>query len=86
MAAATSVIVVGAGIIGTAIAYEATRAGARVTLIDRGSISELGASRFGFGGVTWSTATTPATIEFSRRGFARYQGMEGVPQGCGWHV
>ncbi len=72
----TSVIVVGAGIVGAAIAYEAARAGAVVTLVDRGPVAELGASRWGFGGVSWASATTPATVAFADRGFARYQTMD----------
>jgi len=72
----TRIIVVGAGIVGAALAYEAVKAGASVTLIDRGAVSELGASRWGFGGVNWASATTPATIEFSHRGFLRYLGLD----------
>jgi glycine/D-amino acid oxidase-like deaminating enzyme len=69
-------IVIGAGIVGSATAYELTRAGVAVTLIDRGPVAELGASRWGFGGVSWASAATPATIAFADRGFARYLGME----------
>ena len=79
------VVVVGAGIIGTAIAYEVAKAGASVTLLDRGPVGELGASRWGFGGVVWASARTPSTIEFSRRGFERYLQMDeelGIP--CGF--
>ena len=72
----TDVIVLGAGIMATAIAFEAARAGARVRLVDRGPVAELGASRFGFGALSWTTGTSPATAEFCRRGYARYLGME----------
>jgi glycine/D-amino acid oxidase-like deaminating enzyme len=78
------VIVVGAGIVGTAIAFEAVKVGARVTLVDRGPIAAQGASRFGFGALSWSAAASPTTAAFSRRGFARYLSMEtelGVPIG-----
>ncbi len=71
------IIVVGAGIVGAAIAYEAARAGAEVTLLDRGPVAEDGASRWGFGALSWATATTPAADAFARRGFERYREMLG---------
>ena len=55
------VIVVGAGIVGTAIAFEAVKVGARVTLVDRGPIAAQGASRFGFGALSWSAAASAPT-------------------------
>jgi glycine/D-amino acid oxidase-like deaminating enzyme len=76
MPVGASAIVVGAGIVGSAIAFELTRAGAAVTLLDRGPVAELGASRWGFGGVSWASATTPATIAFADRGFARYHDLQ----------
>jgi len=72
----SDVIVVGAGIAGAALAYECARAGARVTLLDRGPVADRGASRFGFGAVSWSAATSPATTAFARRGFDRYLGLD----------
>jgi glycine/D-amino acid oxidase-like deaminating enzyme len=81
----TRIVVVGAGIIGTAIAYHAARAGATVTLVDRGPIAEMGASRWGFGGVSWASACSPATIAFSDRGFARYLEMDAeLGEPCGF--
>jgi glycine/D-amino acid oxidase-like deaminating enzyme len=70
------ILVVGAGLVGTAIAFEAAKAGADVTLLDRGPIAERGASRFGFGVVTWATAVSPTTTAYAQRGFARYLGLE----------
>lgn len=67
-----SAIVCGAGIIGSALTYELSRRGVKVTVIDPGGVCERGASRWGFGGTAWASAFTPATIEFARRGFNRY--------------
>lgn len=67
-----SAIVCGAGIIGSALTYELSRRGVDVTVVDPGGVCERGASRWGFGGTAWASASTPATVEFARRGFERY--------------
>ncbi len=73
---ASDIIIIGAGVIGSAIAYELARHGQRVTLIDRGPIG---------GEASWASAgiisapnrldMRPERIEIGRRSLERYPSL-----------
>ncbi|HYY20634.1 MAG TPA: FAD-dependent oxidoreductase [Thermoleophilaceae bacterium] len=75
MTRARDVIVVGAGIVGTATAYELTRRGAAVTLLDRAGISE-GTTGLGEGDVLCSDKDSGPELELAVAGMAVYDELE----------
>ena len=75
MTRARDVIVVGAGIVGTATAYDLTRRGAAVTLLDRAGISE-GTTGLGEGDVLCSDKDSGPELELAVAGRAVYDELE----------
>jgi glycine/D-amino acid oxidase-like deaminating enzyme len=70
------VLIVGAGIVGAALAYEIARRGRRVLVLDRADGAALGATRWSMGGTHWlAAATDPYLREICREGLVRHQMM-----------
>jgi glycine/D-amino acid oxidase-like deaminating enzyme len=70
------VLIVGAGVVGAALAYEVARRGRRVLVIDRADGAALGATRWSMGGTHWlAAATDPDLRAFCIEGLARHQIM-----------
>jgi glycine/D-amino acid oxidase-like deaminating enzyme len=72
---APDVVVVGAGIVGTATAWELARRGAAVTLVDAGEVSG-GTTGLGEGNVLCSDKDAGPELELARLGLARYDAIE----------
>lgn len=74
---ATDVLIVGAGVVGAALAYEVARGGRRVLVVDRAADGAAqGATRWSMGGTHWLTAAMdPHLRDLCREGLERHQGM-----------
>ena len=55
------VIIVGAGITGSALSYELANLGVQVLLIDRDPITSPNATRYSYGGISYWAGTTDTT-------------------------
>jgi glycine/D-amino acid oxidase-like deaminating enzyme len=67
-------VIVGAGVVGAALAYEAARTGLRVTVLERARRPAQGGTRWSMGGASWLTwAGEPRLRELSREGLDRYR-------------
>ncbi|HWI73916.1 MAG TPA: FAD-binding oxidoreductase [Baekduia sp.] len=73
----TDVVVVGAGIVGTATAWELARCGVAVTLLDRGAISG-GTTGLGEGNVLCSDKDTGPELDLTVLGRALYDELEAL--------
>jgi glycine/D-amino acid oxidase-like deaminating enzyme len=69
------VVVVGAGIVGTATAWELARRGAAVALVDAGEVSG-GTTGLGEGNVLCSDKDAGPELELAKLGLARYDAIE----------
>lgn len=71
---APDVLIVGAGVVGAALAYELARQGRRVVVVERAAAAGLGATRWSLGGTHWLTAQTdPRLRDLCREGLERHQ-------------
>ena len=72
------VAIVGAGVVGAALAYELARRRQRVAVVERGEAPGLGASRWSLGGTNWlSAAMNPRLRDLCREGLNRHQTLSG---------
>ena len=71
----TDVVVVGAGIVGAAVARELAVRGVAVTLLDRGAVSS-GTTGLGEGNVLCSDKDAGPELELARAGLALYGELE----------
>ena len=62
------VIIVGAGITGSALSYELAALGVQVLLLDRDPISSPNATRYSYGGISYWAGTTDATRKLCDEG------------------
>src|SRR5688500_2776509 len=70
------VLIVGAGVVGAALAYEVARRGKRVLVVDRAEGAALGATRWSMGGTHWLVAATDDRLrDLCREGLERHQLM-----------
>jgi glycine/D-amino acid oxidase-like deaminating enzyme len=70
------VLIVGAGVVGAALAYEIARRGRRVLVVDRAEGAALGATRWSMGGTHWLVAATdPLLRDLCYEGLERHQAM-----------
>src|SRR5215213_5058092 len=68
------VLIVGAGVVGAALAYEVARRGQRVLVVDRAADPALGATRWSMGGTHWLAAATDDRLrDLCREGLERHQ-------------
>src|SRR4051794_15412640 len=75
---APDVVIVGAGVVGAALAYELARLRQRVLLLERAEGAGLGASRWSLGGTHWlSAAMDPRLRDLCREGLDRHQALSG---------
>ena len=65
-------IVIGAGITGAALAYELTKIGFSVLLLEQYEISQ-NATRYSYGGISFWSATTAITQQLSTEGITRHR-------------
>ena len=73
---APDVLIVGAGVVGAALAYEVARRGKRVLVVDRADGAALGATRWSMGGTHWLVAATDDRLrDLCREGLERHQQM-----------
>jgi glycine/D-amino acid oxidase-like deaminating enzyme len=73
---APDVLIVGAGVVGAALAYEIARRGRRVLVVDRAEGAALGATRWSMGGTHWLAAATDDRLrDLCREGLDRHQAM-----------
>src|SRR4051812_28864060 len=73
---APDVLIVGAGVVGAALAYEIARRGRRVLVLDRADEAALGATRWSMGGTHWLAAATDSRLrDLCREGLERHQTM-----------
>jgi D-hydroxyproline dehydrogenase subunit beta len=79
--AAPDVVVVGAGIVGCATAWELARRGARVTVVDRGEVSG-GTTGLGEGNVLVSDKDAGPELSLSVLGRALYDELEAIGDGA----
>jgi glycine/D-amino acid oxidase-like deaminating enzyme len=71
---APDVLIVGAGVVGAALAYELARRRRRVLVVDRADAAGLGATRWSMGGTHWLAAATDDRLrDLCREGLARHQ-------------
>lgn len=82
MTASSEVVVVGAGIVGCATAWELARRGVRVTLLDRGAVSGA-TTGLGEGNVLVSDKDAGPELELAVLGRALYDELEQVVGGVG---
>lgn len=79
------VLIVGAGVVGAALAYECARRGQRVLVVDRAEATGEGATRWSMGGTHWLAGAADDRLrEFCREGLARHQHLSeefGAPSG-----
>ncbi|GAX37593.1 NAD(P)/FAD-dependent oxidoreductase [Nodularia sp. NIES-3585] len=68
-------IVVGAGITGAAIAYELSKTGFSVLLLEQHHTRE-NATRYSYGGLAYWSGTTPLTRQLCEEAIARYQNLD----------
>jgi glycine/D-amino acid oxidase-like deaminating enzyme len=70
------VLIVGAGVVGAALAYEVARRGQRVLVVDRAADPALGATRWSMGGTHWLAAATDDRLrDLCREGLERHQAL-----------
>jgi glycine/D-amino acid oxidase-like deaminating enzyme len=70
------VLIVGAGVVGAALAYEVARRGRRVLVVDRATAPAFGATRWSMGGTHWLAAATDDRLrDLCREGLDRHQGL-----------
>ena len=70
------VLIIGAGVVGAALAYEVARRGRRVLVVDRADGAALGATRWSMGGTHWLIAATDDRLrDLCREGLERHQAM-----------
>jgi glycine/D-amino acid oxidase-like deaminating enzyme len=67
-------VVVGGGITGSALAYELSRQGLSVVIVERHTELQ-GGSRFGYGGVAYWAGTTDLTRQLCAEGISRLRGL-----------
>jgi glycine/D-amino acid oxidase-like deaminating enzyme len=67
------VVVVGAGVLGAAIAYESARRGLRVVVVERDGAPAAGATRLSMAGLIWFAAADDHLRRLSREGLARHR-------------
>src|SRR5262245_57871022 len=73
---APDVLIVGAGVVGAALAYEVARRGKRVLVVDRAEGAALGATRWSMGGTHWLAAALDDRLrDLCREGLERHQAM-----------
>src|SRR5688572_21641898 len=73
---APDVLIVGAGVVGAALAYEIARRRQRVLVVDRADGAALGATRWSMGGTHWLVAATDDRLrDLCREGLERHQLM-----------
>jgi glycine/D-amino acid oxidase-like deaminating enzyme len=73
---APDVLIVGAGVVGAALAYEIARRRRRVLVVDRADGAGLGATRWSMGGTHWLVAATDDRLrDLCREGLERHQGL-----------
>jgi glycine/D-amino acid oxidase-like deaminating enzyme len=65
-------IVIGAGITGAALAYELTKIGFSVLLLEQYQTPQ-NATRYSYGGISFWSATTPITKQLSKEGITRHR-------------
>jgi glycine/D-amino acid oxidase-like deaminating enzyme len=68
------VLVVGAGVLGAAIAYESAKRGLRTLLVDRGEVAD-GATRWSTAGVAWLAHVGTPVEQLTREGWARHRSL-----------
>ena len=82
---APDVLIVGAGVVGAALAYECARRGQRVLVVDRAEDAGLGATRWSMGGTHWlASAADERLRDLCRDGLERHQQLSeelGTPSG-----
>ncbi|MGE3270245.1 MAG: NAD(P)/FAD-dependent oxidoreductase, partial [Chloroflexota bacterium] len=82
---APDVVIVGAGVVGAALAYECARRGQRTLVVDRAEAAGLGATRWSMGGTHWLAAATDDRLrDLCREGLERHQHLSeelGTPSG-----
>lgn len=66
---------VGAGVIGAAVAYEAARRGLRVVLVDRAGTAAAGATRWSLAGLSWLSATDECLRRLCWEGLQRHRSL-----------
>jgi glycine/D-amino acid oxidase-like deaminating enzyme len=72
------VVIVGAGVVGAAVAYELARRRQRVLVLERAEQAGLGASRWSLGGTSWlGAAMDPRLRDLCYAGLARHQALSG---------
>jgi glycine/D-amino acid oxidase-like deaminating enzyme len=70
------VLIVGAGVVGAALAYEIARRGRRVLVVERADSPAFGATRWSMGGTHWLVAATDGRLrDLCREGLERHQIM-----------
>jgi glycine/D-amino acid oxidase-like deaminating enzyme len=75
---APDVLIVGAGVVGAAIAYELARRRQRVLILDRAEEPALGATRWSLGGTSWlGAAMDPRLRGLCFEGLERHQALSG---------
>lgn len=73
---APDVVIVGAGVVGAAVAYELARRRQRVLLLERAEQAGLGASRWSLGGTSWlGAAMDPRLRHLCYAGLERHQAL-----------
>jgi glycine/D-amino acid oxidase-like deaminating enzyme len=73
---APDVLIVGAGVVGAALAYEISRRRRRVLVVDRADGAAHGATRWSMGGTHWLVAATDSRLRgLCREGLERHQLM-----------
>jgi glycine/D-amino acid oxidase-like deaminating enzyme len=70
------VVVVGAGVLGAAIAYESARRGLRVVVVERDGAPAAGATRWSMAGLIWLAAVDDHLRRLSWEGLARHRTLE----------
>jgi glycine/D-amino acid oxidase-like deaminating enzyme len=82
---APDVVIIGAGVVGAALAYECARRGQRVLVLEREAASAQGATRWSMGGTHWLTAAMDDRLrDLCRDGLERHQQLTeelGTPSG-----
>src|SRR2546423_1908191 len=75
---APDIVIVGAGVVGAAVAYELARRRQRVLVLERAEAAGLGASRWSLGGTSWlGAAMDPRLRDLCREGLERHQALSG---------
>jgi glycine/D-amino acid oxidase-like deaminating enzyme len=70
------VVLVGAGVLGAAIAYESARRGLRVVVVEREGAPAAGATRWSMAGLIWLAAADDHLRRLSWEGLARHRTLE----------